>query len=125
MGENENKPANLLAGMDPREAELARQQKAKQSYDAFVKFCEAEGIKSEKQVENLVPGSLIRAAANVVEAKRKLWQSELEAKNAVIRYAIEHKEVLGDHYWQAEHQAYQVYLSAERVYNAILKEEVQ
>lgn len=112
---------NSLSGQDPAVAERIRQQKAKQSYDSWVKWCERNEIKLEKEFEALVPGSLIRAAMRVVDKKRKLWLEELEKKNAAIRFAIENKQTLGDHYWQNEYFAYQLYYAAQRIYNAILQ----
>lgn len=121
MAENEN----LLAGMDPAIEEKNRQRKAKSSYDAWVKWCEKHELKLEKYIENITSSMLIAAAGKVVEQKRKLWAAELEAKNAVIRYAIENHQTLTDHYWQAERQAFQVYLGAQKIYLAIYTEQME
>lgn len=121
MAENESANQNLLAGVDPRLEELARQRKAKSNYDFWVKWCEKNEIKFEKQIEHLVPGSLIRAAMKVLEAKRKLWKQEQAVKLAAIAYAVEHKEILTDNYWQTEHKAFEAFLAAEKIYNVILE----
>lgn len=121
MAENDN----LLAGMDPTTEEKNRQQKAKSSYDAWVKWCEKHELKLEKYIENITSSMLLAAAGKVVEEKRKLWASELDAKNAAIRYAIENHQVLADHYWQPEYRAFQVYLGAQKMYLAIYSEQTE
>lgn len=121
MADNESANQNLLAGMDPRDAEKQRQAKAKTDYATWAKWCEENEVKLEKAVEDLVPGQLIRAAANVLEKKRRAWENALANRNEAIRYAIEHHEHLADNYWQEEYKAYEVLLATRRVYATILK----
>lgn len=119
MANNEN--INMLAGQDPREAERQRQQKAKSSYDAWIKLEEKLDARHERVIENLMAsGQLVRATVKVVEAKRRVWQEALRLKNEAIRECIEAKVVLPPNYWQAEYKAYEQYLAALRIHNAVV-----
>lgn len=122
MVENESANQNMLGGQDPREAELARQRKAQGSYEVWSKLYDKLEKRNALSVESLLAsGQLLLAAKNVLEAKRKLWKQEQAVKLAAVAYAVEHKEILADNYWQTEHRAFEAYLAAEKIYNVILE----
>lgn len=67
----------------------------------------------------MVGTALLVAAKNVLERKRLAWETELFKKNEMTKTAFEEKSVLPEHYWQAEHRAYEIYDTARRICHEI------
>lgn len=76
-------------------------------------------VEEGKDEAELIGAALLVAAKNVLERKRLAWAEELIKKNELVKTAIEEKSTLPEHYWQAEHRAYETYDTARRVCHEI------